>query len=502
MVKQLLFFLFVSQSLLALPFISDTTRPTMKMISEVVERLNFAEGIPDNQLLGQKAQGLTYEHWLQVMLEKGPELIAAMEKTFPGATWACVGRDMEAIGDLLEAFYLSIGQEGRVARLGVSKPTFQNLDPVMMLKFLENKGLNIPEVQRGHPFIFVDTVSQGYGRQSAEMLDIVYKEYAKSGKNAADLLRKVNIFGLIVSTFQGKANPFQNVEEHLQKNEARLRANPQEDNFKTHTIITFHDPGKTFNEAGYAHYTGAWHDVNGPLVRDGDGKIRSSPGHLSQLNLRKSILWLQRELLANVKKESFLSRVRQEAQKLGYEFPMRRPGDTSGEVIKAIEIPQEIKEFLAKAAEEELRAGFKVSEAEELRLRKTLEEMKKSEDSPKEQLTPNGEKLLAWYRENQPKEEPRRLGVLMIDALRTGRHGLKLRSHDLRTILREVFEKTPVTTSLIEELKAFSDEGKAARDLVRNSSWMKEPPSAQAFEMVCQVIKHSGACATQLKKAE
>src|SRR5437868_13584690 len=49
--------------------------------------------------------------------EEIPTLIVSLEKAFPGAKYAFLGRDMDLVADAVEAFYLSIGQTDRVARI-------------------------------------------------------------------------------------------------------------------------------------------------------------------------------------------------------------------------------------------------------------------------------------------------------------------------------------------------------------------------------------------------
>lgn len=307
------------------------------------ERPSLKEAIPffpliSNDLsefsgLGGHGQEGNLNIFLWEMMYDAPRFIAIIEKQFPGAKFAFVGRDVFPLADMLEAFYLSIGQVDRVVRLGVSKGSFTDnsqsppKNGKEFMSFLRGHGFSWSKIEnKGLPFIFVDTVSSGGGRQGRGLLDVIYKDWTKKGKKAYDLLPLVNMVGLTVSTFSGSINAVENAENHLQKERSRYKNDKIIKNFyDEHQILQFKGLSVNFGESGYDHFVNSWHGSYGELYRDTKKrKTLAVKGEQSPVEYKMNVLKYQKAIVQNVFTTAFKKRVAFFADQLGYEFPMSR----------------------------------------------------------------------------------------------------------------------------------------------------------------------------------
>ncbi len=308
-------------------------RPTMAEILPHVEKANWP-GIPVTAETAAQYfdQRIEVERWLGVLEESGPRLIAAMEKSFPGATWGFMGRDAMAIADMVEAFYIEIGQPERVQRLGVSKASFVNTAHETYMDFLRTHDLT-PEAIEKYPYIFIDPVSGGFGRQGRTLLSAFYQQWAMDGKDPKFLVGRVNMLGLIVSTFKSQPNDFSSPGEFVIKSFNAIDKNPNRDAatfFNNHKIMTYPLQPNAANEAGYTHFIGAWHESYGAMETNSrTGETLATRGAVFPLEMRQTVLWTQAQIAKKVMTPEFVERVQEEARKLGYEFPMQRLSTSS-----------------------------------------------------------------------------------------------------------------------------------------------------------------------------
>ncbi len=312
------------------------SRPTMAESVPFLNQLPEFEDVP-SVIQVKNAHVYQPEHWVKVMLKHGPTLIAAMEKAFPGATWAFIGRDSQAIADMLEGFYLSIGQQNRVVRLMVSKASFNGVTPQTLVHFVLEHGFSFKDIKHREPYVFVDTVSTGGGQQGRMFLNALYSYYANHLKGKpADLIKKLNMFALFVSTFRSAPVPssaIKSVSRDLEIQFSLTGDRPHNfgDEFK---LTGFSENQDKSNEAGYEHFSGAWTESFGPIVSI-DGKLKATPGNITDLRTHENILWMQKEIWNAVNSETFHHQVYEAAKKLGYEFPLKRPSPEASEPSSA-----------------------------------------------------------------------------------------------------------------------------------------------------------------------
>lgn len=298
-------------------------RPTIKETKEVLHLLKDENGVP--QRLGTHGAPAP-EQILDLLLDHAPQMVAAMEYSFPGATWAFLGRDVLLWADVLDAFYQSIGQDDRVVRIASSTESFSSINhnPWALVEYLQRQGLALGNIRERHPFILVDTVSAGDGRQGRAFLASVYHYYADRGGEPVDLLDRVNMFGLAISSFRGKLNSYEETARILEKQAETYREEPYVDYFTEHRIIHLPNTQNNANEAGYVEKSGSWTGKFSPFTRDGDGNIVSLPSKIESISMRKTVLWYQARIIEAVSKPKFLEQVRKRAHRLGYRFPERR----------------------------------------------------------------------------------------------------------------------------------------------------------------------------------
>lgn len=313
--------------------LQQTDRPSMEQVREVAPQieLDFDKdfGLTKQDVyLGNRGDAnlhFKYEFWLKTLIDEGPQFIATLEKAFPGGTWVFIGRDSAAIADMVEAFYLSIGQTGRVARIGMSKETLANATPEALYEMLRSTGYHLSKTT--HPFILIDTVSQGFGRQGRSLIQSVYQRAANRQYKMGDLIRKFNMIGIIVSTFKGTPNPVQNSDAVLAQQEAFFNTTRVTDygaNVKVLTYAPTVGQG-LFGESGYEHYTAAWHGSYGPLEKRADGKVLAQPKTQFPRQYKLAVLKFQKAIWDRVKSTAFTESVFSFAKQLGYEFPIARP---------------------------------------------------------------------------------------------------------------------------------------------------------------------------------
>ena len=311
--------------------LKSKTRPSIATIQENYAALSIA----DENLVGDDRFNLN--DFKTALIKDAPQFIVKLEKAHPEATFLFLGRDTQLIADVVDAFYLSIGQPNRAKQVGVSGPTLAGLNNKEVLSYLAQYGLSIENSKASNtPLILVDTISKGdvfdgaliSGRQGRHILQIIYKEWIDLGYDPKELLKKVNMIGMQVSTFR-EGNSDNNYRySAIEKTNAIHVENAKRFNASSfnaekigHNLMIplISDTKSLFNEAGYDHYTATWHDKFREPRKKGSQLIQN-PGELMPLNYRWSVLWMQKHIVENVFTEDFKSQVLQMGLKNGVIF--------------------------------------------------------------------------------------------------------------------------------------------------------------------------------------
>lgn len=263
--------------------------------------------------------------WRQSFLAEAPAWIARLEKAFPGATWAPLGRDAVALGDMLDAFFISIGQPNRVSRLKASSGSFSGGDHDLLVKFLESAGLDLDHPERKPPFVVIDNTSYSGSSQSTRVMRAGYDEYTRRGGDPADLVQFFNLVSTAGANYGHKAvNAYLEMESFL-KNAAH-GISPQDRRPKPILSI---NPGGSSTAWGVLMYGVQWHDSFGRFAADSRGRVAGTPGALSARGERVGVLWEMYEFVKAVSDPAFRQQVAVEARNLDYTFEFqhdRYPG--------------------------------------------------------------------------------------------------------------------------------------------------------------------------------
>lgn len=268
-----------------------------------------------------------YPLWFRHLQENAADFIFEIERAYPGAKIAFIGRDMEAIADLTEAFYRNIGQNDRVVRIAMSRGTLENLDGNTAVQYMAQYQIQFIPGQPLRKVLFVDTISGGGGRQGRFLINALSQHYVGAGGSSLDLVRTLGFLGLLGATASIRENPIQNSAQHFQQLEklyASYGGNVSFSFGEHFPVMTFQDNRKNkyqgFNESGYEHWVGAWHGSYGPLQII-NGKLIAVPIETHDELRKKSVLHFQLHIVNFARSEQLINQIRSKAQKAKFEFP-------------------------------------------------------------------------------------------------------------------------------------------------------------------------------------
>lgn len=239
----------------------------------------------------------------EVFIQTGIDMIAALEKAYPGAVWAPLGRDAGIAADFLDAFYTVNGYPKRVSRLRASTKTILHERGANIIRFLESAGANFnPKKKTVRPFVILDRTTFSPNSQSTILLKEAFSEWVKrGGKPEAFPYR----FGVVNLT------PFHEVVADS-KNDARS---------------LLYEQGRALSL--YPHVSGlgifsvdglvdgpAWHDTYGYLTtyKDGFYGVPGKPEPAGQME----ILQNHYEFLKAARSKTFLLAVKKSGAKMGH----------------------------------------------------------------------------------------------------------------------------------------------------------------------------------------
>lgn len=247
---------------------------------------------------------------LQAMImTSAPAAIAAFEKAYPGATYAALGRDSSFLGDILDAFYQSQGQAGRVVRVNASGASRTN--DQALIQFLKASGVDANRLESSVPFIMFDQTRYNQSSQSVSFLSAVYSVARDSGCSDDCMLNKFNFIntGAGLNQMYGQ-NVVGKTEVDAFFRELRVSGVP------TGLLSVAVDHSLT--------YTSEYHDKFSAFFVDRDGVTKTHAGAMSPDSVRIQILADMANTIHTVSSPEFLADVRLEAFLLGYDFPSGR----------------------------------------------------------------------------------------------------------------------------------------------------------------------------------
>lgn len=114
----------------------------------------------------------TNDRSLRLIPILAPKMIVQLEFVYPGAVWAPLGRDTALVADILESYYLAVGQKNRVVRLHASRNSFR--DQSDFNKLLVTAGLINSNGLPLKKFIILDITQWNLYSQSRQLISAVY----------------------------------------------------------------------------------------------------------------------------------------------------------------------------------------------------------------------------------------------------------------------------------------------------------------------------------------
>lgn len=285
------------------------------------------EGLLDSPYLPKVSSDIT--ELLRLVRSHGPEIIAAFEKAYPGGTYLGMGRDSAFLVDLLEIFYRSLGQDGRVEALELGRDSFNK--EKLLAKYLTSKGFSPSELRDGPFFVPFDSTNFKSESQSTKLLNAIRQLCVTSAKcTLADFINKVGF----INTGEKKGMYRDNIfEKDLGLLEDTMVKNFDSFDFGAIVSVTV-DSSFIYNREYHGSYAG--------FMETRDNEVVPVRGNLARREERKAIIREQIELIKAVRSPEFLKGVQTVAKdKFHFEFPLARMTDPSKiDAIRGFELPK------------------------------------------------------------------------------------------------------------------------------------------------------------------
>lgn len=213
--------------------------------------------------------------------------IVLSEKTFPNLTYAVLGRDSALFGDLVDAFYLSQGQPGRVVRLNGSGPTIRKTSFFDLFVFLRQNGLRPSGEGLARPYVIFDRTDFTASSQARRLMQAAMKGLLWTGAKIEVLEKQM---GVVRSS-----------------QDSQIEKMPLFDSLGPQVASSL--PFADFTDQSF------WNDSFGNLLTDKNGlKVPSPPKSYPSFH-REKVLASLFEGLRLVRSAEFLEMVRDEAKK-------------------------------------------------------------------------------------------------------------------------------------------------------------------------------------------
>lgn len=287
--------------------LNHQTRPTIGQLYEALGGGQLADKNPFTYIPVSQA-GVDQMTTIKKQL---PMIIVQLEKAFPGAIYAGIGRDSALLTDALDAFYRSIGQPGRVVHVDISQSSLEGATPQMIFDYINQlPGVDLSKIEYSHGLIFFDGTHFDEGTQGRQLMSALYSKLSER-LVPADLIRRLNF---VSTAYDGSAyyprNLIRNtdVENFLAEQEAKADTKgPQQ-------ILSL--------DAWYTTHGWAWHEMFKKFEYGTDGKIISPPGE--RLEQREEVLGSMYEVLKIVQDPQFTEQVKQLATQMNVELSSHR----------------------------------------------------------------------------------------------------------------------------------------------------------------------------------
>lgn len=266
--------------------------------------------------------GGSYEPLDSFVVTEVPKFIAALELVYPGAVYGGLGRDSARMVDLMDAFYLRLGQPGRAIRLNASGDSLRRSNSQQYVQFLESNGVSLdPKQTHFAPVIIFDATNfyGGGGSQSTMLLLAAVQEWKRNGGTAAGFVQRINV----VATQMYNGNPIVpglDVARVFERQVGQLERLQLE----THQNETFsYQDASSINYGKYFwHNTFTHLDLN-PVTGRYEGVLPAGNASDWRSN-RIQVLGHIFDAIVLTRSDEFLGNVRQAAANLGFRFSEKR----------------------------------------------------------------------------------------------------------------------------------------------------------------------------------
>lgn len=337
--------------------------PSFAALTEEEERAAFQQLLesPDQPLIHEtlKAFGgqwptlnefyrgdLSYAKLPPKTLREMARVIAVVEHVYPGATMMTLGRDAQIFGTWFEAFWVSIGRFDRRAQLAASGNSFVRDNYPINSRFMLDSGVEIFDSEK--KYLIYDSTSYHDLSQARCLLRSLYWFWLKEKRDPRELVKRINVAsfssGYGNNTFDGTSSKskvsgyFRRQANIVSSSEFSLEAPP------TPSEMLSLPTGSMPVSHGYE-----WHTGYSTVEEQIDGKVKGLPKTPADETTRIRMLKEQIVLFRHVSTPAFLRMVREEAQKLGYQFPV--PADvvplpvkvTKPQLVTSAELKNELK---------------------------------------------------------------------------------------------------------------------------------------------------------------
>lgn len=210
----------------------------------------------------------------QAIAKQLPELLVSLEHAFPRGIYAYLGRDMDLIADVTEAFYLSNGYRNPVNRIRFSTPSLSGSDYRAIGEFLEQLGLSTDKSDIDpKPFVIIDytgysergQTDRNYPSQARHITQCAIRYLNELGFTAEEIAKRI-----AVATFYKEAKKNVTIVDALDKNPNRPDPN----------FIYRHDNLNSLvwlNVDPRMGYESEWHGKYGSIERNRNGKLQTAP---------------------------------------------------------------------------------------------------------------------------------------------------------------------------------------------------------------------------------
>jgi hypothetical protein len=374
------------------------------------------------------------EYKLKEFEKNLPKLIAGLEKAFPGGVYGFLGRDMDMIADAVDAYYISKGQVGRVARIKFSTPSLNKSNPTNISLYLGGIGLDLSRTNKSpREFVIVDYTSYGstgrtngsFPSQARYLFESVIKYFKQKGFSESDILSRVN-----VATIDSSARDVELFNP--------LRSKRSIEDFKKKQLKSLQTDGKV-STIFYADvggnsmaYGSEWHDKYGSINLN-NGVYSTKPSKYYDVKTKTQVFSQIVSIIKMVNSNAFIKKVDSLLVKNGI---ILKPSTVKQEktISKDISQPDPYVEFLRKV--QDLRNLSVLNEAYE------YEKTKINGDKLK--LTSNGQQVAQLLMDEAVNEPARYTEVSLYVLINLFKEN-KLGSRDFRRIFELVLQRKKLT---------------------------------------------------------